>query len=230
MIQNNLEFYFSGIVFNDGNAPLDMSADNRNITINGATVTSGITDNIWTITPDNSYDFDASDLATSQSITIECVIKTTTGGRVVSFGNAENFKARGLTISSTGICGFNTYSTNNVYNGSKAINDGKYHHIALVCKFDTPIKLYIDGKLEFTSTNNLSYYTGVMSNTSIFGVIGDLLQKDKTSGTIYLKTLRIYSVALSQGEVLQNYLSELPMEKSEMYLRSEIGEWEKINF
>ena len=89
--------------------------------------------------------------------------------------------------------------------GTAKVNDGQWHHLALVCAYDgndSTYTMYVDGKKDFSKTKagETAYATGSTGNDDIL-VCAYPLKGRKLAGTV--DELRISNVALEPEQFLQ---------------------------
>ncbi|MFZ5391911.1 MAG: LamG-like jellyroll fold domain-containing protein [Patescibacteria group bacterium] len=81
------------------------------------------------------------------------------------------------------------------------INNNEWHHVVVTFDSDNKVRIYIDGKLDITSsTGNAIYYANQVSD---FMIGTDVDGTKRLNGTI--DSTKIYSRALSADEILSNY-------------------------
>ncbi len=150
------------------------------------------------------------------ALTVEAWVNTTYSGTgssdnwsIVDFDRSEYYN---VYIHGDGRVGFSTTdnasSTNDFY-GNATVNDGNWHHIAVV--YDgTDKKIYVDGSLDATSSNPHSG-NNLGSGTTRYGFLGDgseATSYDGSRNSIYydgkMDEIRIWNVARTQTQINDN--------------------------
>jgi hypothetical protein len=140
--------------------------------------------------------------------------------------NQTNYAGLVVKANSSGIGGYQLVITNNVItaefsdntnfygyaqglHGSIALNDGTWHHLAMVVSRSTNnISLYVDGNLDGGITNNVINTTNVSyAAPMLMGV--DRIYNNHLNGNE--DEVRIWNRALCQGEIQNNMNAELKL-------------------
>ncbi len=181
----------------------------------------------------NALDFDGTDdvvrlsngVVTGFPFTLSAWVKFTGTNKmmVVYLGNGNAFNQYftiGVKSGKGLIVGRNTSSQE--LTGSANINDNQWHLITGVFESNTNRKLYVDGQLEGTNTNSVSF----ISNTNRFssGALDRSSLADRFNGAI--DDVRLYSNALTAAEVSNLYNAtssakislEVPVTKDEVLI------------
>ncbi len=148
------------------------------------------------------------------SFTIETWIKTTGSGEgIVMSGNTNSVwetGERAFFIDSIGRPSFSGYG-NGYINGSLAINDGNWHHIAVVWEYSAPSGsgiIYIDG---VNRTLSSTYVSNAFANTGAFSIARPNFNAaeapDYFSGD--LDEVRIWNIARTAGQIQAGMLSQV---------------------
>ena len=150
------------------------------------------------------------------AITVEAWVNTTYSGSgytdnwsIVDFDRSEYYN---VYIHGDGRVGFSTTdnaSTTDDFFGSGTVNDGNWHHIAVV--YDgTDKKIYIDGSLDATSSNPHSG-NNLGTGTTRYGFLGDGSEATAFNGgknDVYydgkMDEIRIWNVARTQTQINDN--------------------------
>ena len=187
-----------------------VAADSSGKGRNGSLVFTG--DPVWaTGRIDGVLEFDGNDyieidgykgITGGNSRTCIAWIKTTMPGEIVSWGDTSEGHKWIVRVSETGA--LRAEISNGYIYGTTVINDGRWHHVAVVLEDDgspdiSEARLYVDGRLDTVSTDTLAcpVNSSDAQNVSI-GVF-------KMVGVRYFQGLmddvRIYSRALSADEI-----------------------------
>lgn len=223
-----LEFYFDGKCFADDKLPRDIC--NRAITESGKNTVNGIKDNKIIFDGNVRYDFVATGLEAQKNFTLIGVIKRNVSNPIYigGFGNNQANKHRILALWNDGELCLENSSGASVRSG-KYIDDKYFHHLAIVGEFDKPLKMYIDGELVFTTPNNYAYYMNDVLASGIQGTLGS--DFDVTRKRAFeMKSFKIYSNAMTDGEILNEFRMSLPLNPDEIYLKDDVGSWNKCRF
>lgn len=145
-----------------GSTIRDTSGNNLNGTISNVAIVSGKSGQAFSFNGSNSVVTVTSDpkLTLTHSLTLSAWIKTTNNSRTEDFIGAYNADGTEtgylLKTLPSGVIGLRV-GGNNVAGarevaGTTAINDGQWHHIAVVISLGQNVQFYVDGTLRSTST------------------------------------------------------------------------------
>lgn len=143
------------------------------------------------------------------SLTIESWVKTTGSNvyilnkHISTYGNGYHFF-----IYPSGFAGFDIGSG---VNGDIIVNDGNWHHIAVVLdEINNVLNLYVDGQLDQSNSlttrypiNTKSIEMGAMTTVWFFGTQAGIL------GVAEIDDVRIWNKALTQEEIQANMYREI---------------------
>jgi hypothetical protein len=202
-----------------GTTALDSSGNNHSATIVGAAYVPGRTNTALSFNGTNNYAF-ASDAAAggtsgagldvgTRDWTVAAWINTTNSGFIVSkmgYVGGSNPDAWGLSISANGTVGAvlhkSNVSTVNIFSGDgKLVNDGQWHHVAVVFNRVGNMIRYADGVATGTqySLNALSGQSLDNTNQLRIGA------RDQAGDEVYFKGIiddpRVYARALAPDEI-----------------------------
>jgi len=202
-----------------GTSALDSSTNNHDGTIIGATYVAGRFDGALSFNGAGSYIFvsDAQSGGTAGSgldmgtrdWTVSAWIKTTASGMVVTkmgFVGGANPDGWGMTVSANGTVGAVLHKsgggTVNIFAGDGApVNDGQWHHVAVVFNRTANMVRYVDGAINGTQYSLSSLSGQSIDNTKQLRIGA----RDQAGDEIFFNGLiddvRVYARALSAEEI-----------------------------
>lgn len=147
---------------------------------------------------------DSASLHLTAPFTLEAWVKTTSSGANTHvFGKhsgSSPFSGYGLNMEFGFAAIWVGDLANGTVRGSRAVNDGSWHHVAVQLLADnTTCKIYVDGVFDLSGTKTPS-----LSNSAIGMIAGD----PPTGGADWggtVTNIAVYGVALSSGTILAHY-------------------------
>ena len=217
-ITSNLVAYWA---FDEGSgtSAVDSSGNNHSASVVSASYVPGLSNSCLSFNGSNSYAFipDSSaggttavglDIGT-RDWTVTAWIKTTNSGMVVTkmgFVGGGQPDGWGLSISGNGTVGAVLHKSNvgtvNIFAGDgKLVNDGQWHHVAVVFNRAANMIRYVDGAASGTQYSLASLNGQSLDSTNQLRIGA----RDQSGDEIYLKGLiddaRVYSRALAPEEI-----------------------------
>lgn len=207
--------------FNEGKGLIanDKSGNNRHATIFGAEWGEGRSsgyslkfdgDPDGKVKGDSLIVIDYKGISESESRSITAWVKVQTHGTIVSWGNRTGNGAIWTLRVDNSTFAPRLEVTGGYIRGTTPLNDGKWHHVAVVFEKDdspdvTDAKLYVDGKEEII---NASGAREIQTGSALNLMIGSNVLGRHLNGEI--DDLRIYSGALSIDQISQLIVSNHP--------------------
>jgi hypothetical protein len=202
-----------------GFTALDSSGNNHSSSIIGASYVPGRTNTGLSFTGTNSYAF-ATDVAAggttgagldagTRDWTVAAWIKTTNSGMVLTkmgYVGGSNPDAWGLSVSGNGTVGAVLHKSNvgtvNIFAGDgKVVNDGQWHHVAVVFNRAGNVVRYADGLATGTQYGLTSLNGQSVDNTNQVRIGA----RDQAGDEVYFRGViddaRVYACALSPIEI-----------------------------
>jgi len=148
----------------------------------------------------------------ANDLTLEVWFKTTTDGVLLEKAwNSSPYQMYGLRViggkvwgaatdCGTGACGWTT--TRKAVTGSRSVNDGAWHHMALV-RSGANLKLYVDGLLDGSNTDASPWNT---DSSAILSIGRESYSSIYFAGAI--DDVRVYNIARTPSQVLADYQSD----------------------
>lgn len=156
--------------------------------------------------------------------TLEAWVKTTGYGTIAALTDSSSSGATAVYYSITvqnptgqARLSVDDNTTANGFNSTTAINDGNWHHVAGVLHSATLREIYVDGKLENSSTASVSYNTNI--DSIIVGCNPTVV--DCLAGTI--DEVRVYNYACTPAQIIEDMNGGHPIGGSPV--GSQVGYW-----
>ncbi|HEY5913801.1 MAG TPA: LamG-like jellyroll fold domain-containing protein [Verrucomicrobiae bacterium] len=205
----------------DGTNALDSSTNSHVGTIQGASYVPGISNYALAFNGSSAFVFASDGLvggtngsgldAGTRDWTVAAWIKTAGSGMVVTkmgWIGGSNPDGWGMSVSGNGTLGAALHKSNvgtvNIFSGDgKIVNDGQWHHIAVVFNRTANLVRYVDGAASGTQYSLASVASQSVDNTVQFRIGA----RDQTGDEVFFNGLiddvRVYARALSPAEVAE---------------------------
>jgi len=208
-------------VFDEGSGTtaLDSSGNNHSATLVGATYVLGHSNSALSFNGTNTYAFTSDalaggtlatglDIGTRDWTTAAWVMTTNSGMVLTKMGyvGGTNPDAWGMSISANGTLGGVLHKSNvgtiNIFAGDgKLVNDGQWHHIAVVFNRSGNMLRYVDGAVTGTQNSLASLAGQSLDNTNQLRIGA----RDQSGDEVYFRgridDARVYARALSSDEI-----------------------------
>src|SRR5438270_4978402 len=203
----------------NGSAALDLSGNGHDATITGAAYITGISNYALAFNGSNAYVFASDALvggtsgagldAGTRDWTVAAWIKTTASGMVVTkmgWIGGSNPDGWGMSVSGNGTLGAALHKSNagtvNIFAGDgKIVNDGQWHHIAVVFNRSGNMIRFVDGVSTGTQ-NDLTFIAGESIDNTRQLRIG---ARDQAGDEVFFNGLiddvHVYARGLSPAEI-----------------------------